>query len=99
MTNRNSHEKNVNTLKIILLQNKGGRTSARIIEKLLIRPYNPNQIAELLDISYNTANYHFQIMVKYNLIEKKTDEYGSFYEATENLLSEIESFYKLKKLI
>ena len=55
-------------LKILLLQRKGGRTSARIIEKLLERPYNPNQIAELLGVSYNTAYYHMQIMKKYGLI-------------------------------
>lgn len=86
-------------LKILLFQKKGGKTSARIIEQLLIRPYNPNQIAELLDISYNTAYYHMQIMQKFNLIEKKTDQYGSFYEATEALLNESESFFKLKELI
>ena len=56
-------------LKILLLQRKGGRTSARIIEKLLERPYNPNQIAELLGVSYNTAYYHMQIMKKYGLID------------------------------
>ncbi|MBR0271197.1 MAG: winged helix-turn-helix transcriptional regulator [Methanobrevibacter sp.] len=90
---------NNNKLKILLFQKKGGKTSARIIEQLLIRPYNPNQIAELLDISYNTAYYHMQILQKYHFIEKKNDEYGSFYEATEALLKESESFFKLKELI
>ncbi|MBO5150594.1 MAG: winged helix-turn-helix transcriptional regulator [Methanobrevibacter sp.] len=86
-------------LKILLLQRKGGRTSARIIEKLLERPYNPNQIAELLGVSYNTAYYHMQIMKKYGLIEKKTNNYGSLYEPTDALLSQKELFYKLKELI
>ena len=52
--------KDINTLKVILLQKKGGKTTARIIEKILVRPYNPNQIANILDISYNTAYYHMQ---------------------------------------
>ena len=86
-------------LKILLLQRKGGRTSGRIIEKLLERPYNPNQIAELLGVSYNTAYYHMQIMKKYGLIEKKTNNYGSLYEPTDALLSQKELFYKLKELI
>ena len=99
MTDKSKHEKNVDILKIILLQKKGGKTSARIIEKLLVRPYNPNQIADLLDISYNTARYHLKIMLEYDLIEKKTNKYGSCYEVTDNLMDEIESFYKLKDLI
>lgn len=99
MTDKSKHEQNVDILKIILLERKGGVTSARIIESILVRPYNPNQIADLLDISYNTAIYHLKIMLDYNLIEKKTDKYGSCYEATENLINEIESFYKLRDLI
>ena len=91
--------KDINTLKVILLQKKGGKTAARIIEKILVRPYNPNQIANILGISYNTAYYHMQIMLKNNLIEKKNTEYGSIYEATPKLIKESEAFYKLKKLI
>ena len=58
-----------NTLIFLLLQRKGGKTSARIIEKLLIRPYNSNQMAKTLNVSYNTAHYHFQLMVKNNLLK------------------------------
>ena len=86
-------------MKILLLQRKGGRTSAKIIEKLLERPYNPNQIAELLGMSYNTAYYHMQIMKKYGLVEKKRNDYGSLYEATQNLVNQKELFYKLRELI
>ena len=80
------------SLTIILLQKKGGKTSARIIEHLLIRPYNSNQIANLLNISYNTAYYHFQMMMKLDLVIKVPTKYGTFYMANENLIKEKDSF-------
>ena len=86
-------------LKKLLLQNKGGETTAKIIEKLLVRPYNPNQIAKSLEMSYNTVYYHMQTMLSYDLIEKKGDAYGSLYEATQKLLNEVDVFNELKKLI
>lgn len=88
-----------NTLKYLLLGKKGGKTSAKIIEKILIRPYNPNQLAKILNLSYNTVQYHFRIMQKYDLIEKRTSGYGSIYEATPKLIKESENFYELQKLI
>lgn len=94
-----NNSKTCNDLKILLLQRKGGKTSARIIEKLLVRPYNSNQMAKKLNISYNTARHHFQIMIKYNLVDKKTTKYGTFYFAKENLINEKESFEEIKKLI
>ena len=90
---------NQNTLQYLLLGKKGGKTSAKIIEKILVRPYNPNQLAKLLNLSYNTVQYHFRIMQKYNLIEKTSSGYGSIYEATPKLIKESEYFYELKKLI
>ena len=91
--------KNKNTLEFILLQRKGGKTSARIIEKILIRPYNSNQMAKTLNVSYNTENYHFQLMVKNKLIEKKETNYGTFYVATEKLRNEKDYFEEIKKLL
>ncbi len=87
------------TLKRLLLQKKGGKTTAEIIELLMVRPYNSNQIAKILNISYNTAYYHFQIMLKFNLIEKIPTKYGTYYVAKKNLINEKDSFNEIKKLI
>ncbi|MEE1156312.1 MAG: winged helix-turn-helix domain-containing protein [Methanobrevibacter sp.] len=87
------------TLKGILLQKKGGKTTAKIIELLLVRPYNSNQVAKILNISYNTAYYHFQIMLKFNLIEKIPTKYGTYYVAKKNLINEKDTFNEIKKLI
>ena len=86
-------------LEMILLQRKGGKTTARIIEQILKRPYNSNQISKLLKISYNTASRHFQIMLKYKIVEKIDINYGTYYFASESLLNEKEEFYRIKELI
>lgn len=89
----------VRTLRMVLLQRKGGKTSARMIEQLFIRPYNTNQIAKALNISYNTAYHHFKILFQLQLVEKHETKYGTYYEAKENLIREKESFEEIKKLI
>lgn len=86
-------------LKILLLKNKGGKTCAKIIEKIIDRPYNINQLANELDIYYNTVHYHIQIMLDNQLVEKKNDDYGSLYEASPKLLNEIDTFNEIKKKI
>ncbi len=100
MKENSKHYTEMNSpLKILLLKNKGGKTCAKIIEKIIDRPYNINQLANELNIYYNTVYYHVQIMVDNKLIEKKNNEYGSLYEATAKLLNEIDTFNEIKKKI
>lgn len=40
----------------IFLKRKGGKTSAKIVDLLLIRPYNGSQIARIIEMDYNTIN-------------------------------------------
>lgn len=94
-----NNNKTCDDLKYILLQRKGGMTTANIMEQLLIRPYNSNQIAKKLHISYNTASNHCRIMVKFNLVEKKNTPNGTYYYPKENLIREKKSFEEIKKLI
>ena len=42
----------------IFLKRKGGKTSAKIVDLLLIRPYNGSQIARIIEMDYNTIEYH-----------------------------------------
>ncbi len=91
-----------NTIKIlemILLQRKGGKTTARIIEQLLKRPYNSNQMSKRLKISYNTASRHFQIMLKYKIVEKQKINYATYYFPSEALMNAEDEFYRIKELI
>lgn len=100
MTKKYNKYNNFNTpLKILLLKNKGGKTCAKIIEKIIDRPYNINQLANELDVYYNTVQYHIQIMRDNKLVENKDDSYGSLYEPSPKLLNEIDTFNEIKKKI
>ena len=52
----------------IFLKRKGGKTSAKIVDLLLVRPYNGSQIAKIIDMDYNTIEYHLEILCKSKLV-------------------------------
>ena len=53
----------------ILVVRRGGKTTFKILDALLKRPYNANQISDLLNISYNTVRYHLKILVEHGYVE------------------------------
>lgn len=65
---------------------KGGKTSAKIVDLLLIRPYNGSQIARIIEMDYNTIEYHLEILCKSKLVMCESDSYGSLYYPTDLLL-------------
>ena len=38
----------------ILIGRKGGKTTIKIIDELLVKPYNANQLSNLLELDYKT---------------------------------------------
>lgn len=70
----------------IFLKRKGGKTSAKIVDLLLIRPYNGSQIARIIEMDYNTIEYHLEILCKSKLVMCESDSYGSLYYPTDLLL-------------
>ncbi len=61
---------------------KGGINRAKIIETLRKRPYNANQLSEILGVDYTTARHHVDVLVKENLISPTGDKYGNMYFLT-----------------
>ena len=80
----------------IILKRKGAETSIKVIELLLKRPFNNNQIAKRIDVDYNTARYHLDLLVKNDLLMKDGDKYCALYYPTSGLKKNIETFNKLK---
>ena len=77
-----------------LLKRKGGKTSAKIVDLLLVRPYNGSQIAKIIDMDYNTIEYHLEILCKSKLVMCESDSYGSLYYPTDLLLKNHEEYEK-----
>jgi len=76
----------------LLAGTRGGRNRARIIQCLSERPRNANQLAEELDLDYNTVRHHLDMLVDHGVIEPGESEYGKLYFLTERFEHNEETF-------
>jgi predicted transcriptional regulator len=74
---------------------RGGENRARIIRCLLERPRNPNQLADELDVEYNTITHHLDMLVDHNVVEPSGDEYGALYFVTDQFENHRETFEEI----
>lgn len=76
---------------------EGGKTTVRIMDKLLERPHNKNQLAKLLGLDYNTITYHINIICKHEYISEEQFEHNSYYHPTEKLFKNIDEYKIIRK--
>jgi DNA-binding transcriptional ArsR family regulator len=69
-----------NLLWWLIAGSKGGFNRARIINLLHQRPYNANQLTEILDLDYKTVRHHLGVLLENRVIESNVGEkYGTMY--------------------
>ena len=78
---------------------KGGDNRIRIIELLSKRPYNINQLAEVLGLDYKAIRHHIMVLEKNNLVSKMGQKYGVLYFVSNYLEANIESFNEIRSKI
>jgi DNA-binding transcriptional ArsR family regulator len=71
----------------------------KIIELLKDRPYNINQLAEVLKLDYKAVQHHILVLEKNNLVVKVGERYGILYFISNYLESNIEAFNEIKAKI
>ena len=71
---------------------RGGPNRAKIIRMLDERPRNANQLAEELDIKYNTVRHHLDMLVDHDVIEGGEQEYGKLYFLSDEFETHREMF-------
>lgn len=76
----------------LLVGTRGGENRARIIAALDERPRNANQLAECLELDYNTVTHHLEMLEKHDVVEPGGDEYGQLYFLTERFDRHRETF-------
>lgn len=79
----------------LLAGTRGGKNRARIIRALGERPRNANQLAERLDLDYNTVRYHLEILMDHNVLETSGNEYGKVYFLTDQFRHHGEKFEEI----
>ena len=79
-----------------LVGREGGKTSIRILDKILQKPYNKHQLSKQLGLDYNTINYHIKIMCNHDYITAEKFEKSVFYYPSEKF-NKIHEEYKIVK--
>jgi DNA-binding transcriptional ArsR family regulator len=75
---------------------KGGDNRIKIIDLLKERPYNINQLAEVLGLDYKAVQHHITVLEKNNLVGKMGEKYGILYFISNYLEVNIEAFNEIK---
>jgi DNA-binding transcriptional ArsR family regulator len=76
----------------LLVGTKGGLNRARIIRALKERPYNANQLSEVLGLDYKTVRHHLKVLQDNKIITAAGDGYGSVYFLSPGMEGEYEVF-------
>jgi predicted ArsR family transcriptional regulator len=76
---------------------RGGENRARIVRLLDERPRNANQLADELDVDYNTVRHHLEKLTDHDVVETGGGEYGKLYFLTDRFERNRETFEEITK--
>ena len=81
----------------ILAGTRGGYSRIRIIEALIERPFNANQLSEKLEMDYRTIRHHLKVLTDNNVLARPAgDAYGSMYFLSGMMEKHIGTFKEIK---
>lgn len=83
----------------LLIGRKGGKTTLRILDKLFERPYNANQLCNLLNVDYNTITFHIKILLEHEYIEKIKVGKTLIIHPSDKLIKNYDEYLIIKKII
>lgn len=71
---------------------RGGANRVRIVRELADRPRNANELADRLDLDYNTITHHLDMLQDHDVIEAGGTDYGTMYFLTDRFERHQETF-------
>ncbi|MFQ6136545.1 MAG: winged helix-turn-helix domain-containing protein [Candidatus Hydrothermarchaeales archaeon] len=74
---------------------RGGATRARIIRALKEKPYNANQLSELLGLDYKTVKHHIKVLMDNNIIIATGERYATLYFLSEDMEANYATFEEI----
>lgn len=76
----------------LIASTRGGANRARIIKFLNDRPYNINQLAELLNVDYKTIKHHIDVLEDNGIVQAAGEKYGRLYFLSSKMEENYETF-------
>ena len=83
----------------LFVGSRGGESRIKIISHLKERPYNMNQLAEVLGVDYKAIQHHIGVLEKNNMVTRAGEKYGMLYFISNYLEVNIEAFNEVKEAI
>lgn len=74
---------------------RGGVNRARILAQLKERPYNPNQLAQALELDYKTVVHHLRVLTRNELVFLSREEMSTLYFLTTMMQNHWEEFQEI----
>ncbi|MBC7081379.1 MAG: winged helix-turn-helix transcriptional regulator [Thermoplasmatales archaeon] len=79
----------------LLAASAGGISRGRIIELLIEKPMNANEIAKIAGMDYKTVRHHLKVLEKNSLVTSMGEGYAKMYFISDLLEQNIKSFYEI----
>jgi len=76
----------------LFVASRGGANRVRIVRKLRARPRNANELAEELDVDYNTITHHLEMLEDHDIVEPSDHDYGKLYFLTDRFEHHADTF-------
>jgi DNA-binding transcriptional ArsR family regulator len=83
----------------IFAGSRGGENRIKIIDFLKKRPYNVNQLADVLGVDYKLVQHHIGVLERNNMVTKAGERYGVLYFISNYLEANIEAFNEIQAII
>ena len=83
----------------LIIGRDGGKTTVKIIDKILLEPYNKNQLSKALGLDYNTITHHINIIYHHNYIQKLKLEKICYYYPSDKLIKSLDEYYLIRKYL
>ncbi len=81
----------------ILVGRPGGKTSMIILDEILKKPQNANQLSKALGFDYKTIRYHLKIFCNHNYVVKEKLNSYTYYFPSEKLIKNLDEYKLIKE--
>jgi len=88
----NQNNKQFKNFWYLIIGTRGGNTRSLILNSLIERPQNANQLAKALKKDYKTIRHHLDILIENEIVMKDTDNVYPYYSISDTSKNMLKSF-------